>query len=535
MKNILISTKLIILVSLCIIIILYLGVYGISSLGKIDANMKTMYQDRVVPLKQIKLVSDAYAVDIVDVIQKTSINTVTWRVALTRIESAESVIKQEWQAFSQTKMEDNEAQLVSQVNDLMTIANASIQEVSDILNHERDTASIAALEQFRATKLYPSIDPLTKKLNDLIMIQLKVADQLKDDGERIYNDTRLYSIISIVGAIVLALGLSIYIIANINFSLRAANITIHALSQGDLSNDIEVHSRDEIGTLLNNIKLMVDKFKDVIAGVQQASSNIASASQQMSQGSTEQAASAEEVSSSMEEIAASIQQNTDNARQTEKIALKAAEDIKEGFKAVEISVNAMKQIAEKIAVIGEIARKTDLLAINAAIEAARAGEHGKGFAVVASEVRKLAELSQRSANEIDDLSRNSVTVAEKSGKLLGEIVPNIQRTAHLVQEIASASIEQNSGSNQVNDAIQQLNQVTQENAASAEELSGQAEQLLESIEFFRLGKTYTAERRNLLKQRNVAHTLANLNKKSMNHGVTYNLNDNSVENDFEKF
>ncbi|MDP4266495.1 MAG: methyl-accepting chemotaxis protein [Bacteroidota bacterium] len=267
---------------------------------------------------------------------------------------------------------------------------------------------------------------------------------------------------------------------------------------GDLTVVLDKRSgADELmGSLNDMVKSMakvIEDFKAAAFNIQSASLQMSETSQEMSQGASEQASSAEEVSSSMEQMAANIQQNTDNAQQTEKIALKATDDIIEGSKSVEITVNSMKDIADKISIIGEIARKTDLLAINAAVEAARAGEHGKGFAVVAAEVRKLAERSQVAADEINEVSKSSVKIAEQSGKLLAEIVPDIQKTSRLVQEITSASIEQNSGANQVNTAIQQLNQVTQQNAAaseematSAEELASQAEQLLDTIAFFKL-------------------------------------------------
>jgi methyl-accepting chemotaxis protein len=277
---------------------------------------------------------------------------------------------------------------------------------------------------------------------------------------------------------------------------------IGKVSEGDLTVQVESNSKDEIGTALSSLQTMVSKLKEVIGGVMNAADQITTAStemnqssQQMSEGSTEQASSAEEVSSSMEEMAASIQQNTENARETEKISRKAAVDIENSSKAVEETVSSMKTIADKITIIGEIARQTNLLALNAAVEAARAGEHGKGFAVVAAEVRRLAERSQQAAAEIDNVSKTSVEVAQKSGKMLNDVVPDIKKTADLIKEIAAASVEMNGGSEQVNTALQQLNQVVQKNAANAEEVAATSEELnsqsismKELVSYFNIGE-----------------------------------------------
>jgi methyl-accepting chemotaxis protein len=192
-------------------------------------------------------------------------------------------------------------------------------------------------------------------------------------------------------------------------------------------------------------------------------------------------------------MSSSIKQNADNSGQTEKIAVMSASDAKDGGKSVNETVAAMKEIATKISIIEEIARQTNLLALNAAIEAARAGEHGKGFAVVASEVRKLAERSQAAAGEISTLSSRSVQVAETAGEMLNKMVPDIQKTAELVQEISAASREQDTGADQINKAIQQLDQVIQQNASASEEmastseeLASQADLLKDTISFFRI-------------------------------------------------
>jgi methyl-accepting chemotaxis protein len=273
-----------------------------------------------------------------------------------------------------------------------------------------------------------------------------------------------------------------------------------AMAEGDFTRLLDIDQKDEMGVLASSLNEMVGKLREVVAEVQSASENVASGSeelsasaQSMSQGATEQAASVEEISSSMEQMSSNIKQNAENAQQTQSIAVKAAQDAREGGEAVVSAVAAMKNIAEKISIIEEIARQTNLLALNAAIEAARAGEHGKGFAVVAAEVRKLAERSGSAAAEISELSSSSVQVAERAGSMLTKMVPDIQRTADLVQEIAAASQEQNSGAEQINKAIQQLDQVVQQNASASEEmastseeLSSQAEQLQSTMAFFRV-------------------------------------------------
>ncbi|WP_250645580.1 methyl-accepting chemotaxis protein [Salidesulfovibrio onnuriiensis] len=269
---------------------------------------------------------------------------------------------------------------------------------------------------------------------------------------------------------------------------------------GDYTHRVDVHRRDEIGTMVQALNTMSDKLVEVVAQVVEGSAEVAAGSEQLSatseslsQGATEQASSLEEVSSSMEEMASNIEANAKNAHDTEGIARKSSGNAEEGGQAVAETVSAMKQIAEKISIIEDIARQTNLLALNAAIEAARAGEHGKGFAVVAAEVRKLAERSGAAAAEISELSSNSVAVAEKAGEMLSSLVPDIQKTAELIQEISVASSEQNSGADQINSALQQLDHVVQQNASASEEmastshdLADQASELQHIISFFKV-------------------------------------------------
>uniref|UniRef100_C6E1U7 Methyl-accepting chemotaxis sensory transducer n=1 Tax=Geobacter sp. (strain M21) TaxID=443144 RepID=C6E1U7_GEOSM len=302
-------------------------------------------------------------------------------------------------------------------------------------------------------------------------------------------------------AIALGILIAVFVTRSITIPLRNAVEVSNKLAEGDLTVVVTSENTDETGHLLSAMGNMVYKLREIVGEVQAATKNVAagsqelsSSSEQMSQGASEQAAAAEEASASMEQMTSNIRQNADNALQTEKIAVKSAENAKEGGQAVQETVHAMKDIAGKINIIEEIARQTNLLALNAAIEAARAGEHGKGFAVVASEVRKLAERSQKAAAEISQLSSTSVDVAVKAGDLLSRMVPDIQKTAELVQEISASSREQDTGAEQINKAIQQLDTVIQQNAgaseemsSTAEELASQAELLSNSIAFFKIG------------------------------------------------
>jgi len=283
--------------------------------------------------------------------------------------------------------------------------------------------------------------------------------------------------------------------------LEKTKSLIMKISKGDFTEMYNGKiSQDEIGDIVKAINNMIEKIKEIVNGILMNTQTVASSSeeisataQNLSEASNEQAANVEEITSSLEEMGASITTNTNNAKETNNMATKSAGEAEEGGNAVKETVHAMKSISEKISIIEDIAYQTNLLALNAAIEAARAGEHGKGFAVVAGEVRKLAESSQKAAQEINDLASNSVTIASTAGELLNVIVPSIQKTAELVNDITLASEEQDTGVNQIATGMDQLNQVTQQTASASEELastsenlSSQAQLLQEQIEFFKV-------------------------------------------------
>jgi len=388
----------------------------------------------------------------------------------------------------------------------------------------------------------------------------------------------------VIGGVILALLISLFVSAIISKPIMDIDIAAAKIAEGDLNTDIKLVSKDEVGNLADSFRKllgankeivekakliaqgdltvairkrsendellaalaeMVQRLNEIVAHIMESAQNVASASSQFSattiqiaEGANEQASSAEEVSSSIEEMNSTIQQNSENAIQTERIASSASQGMNDVSISSQKSLEATRQIAEKIKIINDIAEKTDILAINAAIEAARAGEHGKGFAVVAAEVRKLAETSQKAAVEINSLSSASLKVTEDAGTMMLKLIPEIQKTATLVQEIAAASKEQSSGADQIAYAIEQLSNVTQQNSAAAEEMSSTAEELAsqaellnETIGFFNVGREIKREKSATIHAPKVVQ--AKKAEKPVKHGETIEMDKD--DRAFERF
>lgn len=338
-----------------------------------------------------------------------------------------------------------------------------------------------------------SVTNLTDKvINQLGAFHARIDNMAGEGNQKMLTTFISFRIFIIILGVALVLG-SIFIgfltSREIIGPITALRESLAKKSKGVFEHELVKERHDEIGDMSRALAEMTNSIQHIVTEIKNTSSQLASSSKKVnesafriSEGANEQASSAEEVSASMEEMTSIINQNAENAGNTEKIALQVAEDVQKISEAVNNTTKAMKDINDKISIVGDIAFQTNLLALNAAVEAARAGEHGKGFAVVAAEVRKLAERSKIAADEINGVSDQGMSVADNASQLLNNMVPEIQKTATLVQEISAASIEQNAGAGQVNESIQQLNTITQQNAQSAEELSLSSEELLNQSE-----------------------------------------------------
>lgn len=499
--NLKLSVKLISTFLVVALVALIIGLAAVINIGKINDLMTSMYSDRLVPIRDLNKLQ----IELVQHNRRAYVSVALNDPAMTAFQATENAnsvrkIEELLAAYRQTLLVDAEKRLLEQYEQQMPAYLASAKSAIDLLQAGQQPEAVQRLRN--ETK--PAFEAVLKTVAGLVEVNSKTAESVNIEADQIVTGINNFMISLMIGGFILALALGLLItrmiVRQVGGEPATAMDVLQRVSAGDLTVDVQLRQGDNV-SMLYSLQLMVGRLRAIMSDVRMTADSLASASEQvaasseaLSQNASEQAANVEETSASVEQISATVAQNTENAKVTDSMASQSAKDAVEGGEAVGQMVHAMRQIAQKISIIDDIAYQTNLLALNAAIEAARAGDHGKGFAVVAAEVRKLAERSQVAAQEIGGVATDSVTLAERAGQLLDQMVPSIRKTADLVQEITAASREQNTGLEQINLAVSQLAQTTQVNASASEELSStseemstQAVQLQEMIQFFRIG------------------------------------------------
>jgi methyl-accepting chemotaxis protein len=493
MRNVKLSTRLSLGFSFLVIMSVVMAAFGLHAMRAINVSIGSIYADRVVPLRQLKLVSDAYAVSIIDGANKVSAGVMDSKVALAQVVKSASAISDNWKAYMATQLTPEEAQDAAKANALMSAAESKIATLRSALeagNRDQVTSLVGPL--------YEAIDPLTGVLGELVDIQLNEAKHQYDKATEDYKNTVALFIGIVVAAVATGVALAWALVRAITRPLNLAVHVAQEVANGNLALHIAAEGKTETALLLQALHHMQTSLVSVVSTVRQGSEGVASASSEIAEGNhdlsarTEQQASAlEETAASMEELSATVKQNADAAKQANQLAMTASTVAVQGGNVVGKVVETMqginessRKIADIISVIDGIAFQTNILALNAAVEAARAGEQGRGFAVVASEVRSLAGRSADAAREIKGLINTSVerveqgtTLVDQAGATMSEVVTSIQRVTDIMAEISAASSEQSMGVEQVGEAVVQMDQTTQQNAALVEQMAAAASSL----------------------------------------------------------
>ena len=494
MKDLSIKTRLLGLVAVLLALLVMSAGTTVYRLSQSNAALGTVYNDRVVPLKQLKSVSDGYGSGVVDTAAKVAAGTLPPADGLTALRAARATLAREWKAYLATYLNADETTLVAQAGPLMKRADAAADQLDALIK----AGDLDGVKAFAAKDMYPAIDPVGTVMDKLTAVQLDVAAEEFRKSQATYTQVFWNSLVVSGVAIVLCSLFAWRLIAAITGGIDEAVKVAETVAGGDLGSRIVVRTHDETGRLMTALQKMNANLLGIVGDVRNASEQIATGSSQIANGNAdlsqrteEQASNLQQTAASMEQLTVTVRHNADNALAAAQIVSGAADSAARGSQVVRDVVATMQEITESsrriadiVAVVDGIAFQTNILALNAAVEAARAGEEGRGFAVVAGEVRALAQRSATAAREIKTLITRSVegvesggSQASQAGQAMDDIVAQVGRVNDLVGEISAASKEQSQGIGQVGDAVNQLDQVTQQNAALVEESAAAAESL----------------------------------------------------------
>ncbi|CAG0966132.1 Methyl-accepting chemotaxis protein IV [Burkholderiales bacterium] len=497
-----------------------LGLYGMKSMV---AGLETVYSDRVVPLRDLKDIADAYAVDIVDNTHKVRNRNLTPQEGLANVEKAEKVIVQRWKAYLGTVLVDEEKKLVAEIEPRMKAGDTATAKLKGLLREGR----IDDIASFSANELYPAIDPVSESFSKLVVVQLDVAKKEFEQGQKTYSSLRNLAIILIALGIAAGFGVAVWVIrASVVFPLAQAQQFASQVAAGNLAARLIESRSDEIGKVLHELSTMRESLRRMVSGLKQNADGVAGASQQLATASAEvarttsrQSDAASSMAAAVEELTVSISHVADSAREAHSVTARTGELSENGSSVIQDTVVEMKRISQTVGeaattiqamgessqrisgivqVIKEVAEQTNLLALNAAIEAARAGEQGRGFAVVADEVRKLAERTAQATTEISGMIgavqesalaavatmqeavtrvETGVDLAQRASDSMVDIRDGAKRVVASVNDISNALKEQSIASNDIASSVEKIAQMSEGSSAATRDTADTARRL----------------------------------------------------------